>query len=115
MSRTGSLVFHGSSELINGEWYPSRRYCDDKEKLSKAKTVNPGDIIINRIGRYARYWCVCKDEAFVSDCLIVIKSSDMDSVCNKLNKNTVGGRLNISTKGVTTQFITKNDVCKILY
>lgn len=114
MSKKGRLVLHSSSALINGEWYPSTRYCNDNEKLLKAKTVSPGDIIVNRIGRFARHWCVCKKEAYVSDCLIVIRSDNISTIYDKLCDATTEGRLNISTKGVATRYITMKDIKKLL-
>lgn len=114
MSATGRKVFHSSSIVVNGEWYPSIRYCDNKEILQKAKLVKPGDVIVNRIGRFANYWCISKEEAIVSDCLIVIKASEISDVYDNLLKNSTNGRLNISTKGVTTKYITLKDILELL-
>ncbi len=113
MSNTGRKVFHNSSKIINGEWHPSVRYCDDDDKLRKAKKVRPGDIIVNRVGRYARYWYICKEEAYVSDCLIVIKRDKKTSVYDSLMDNTIEGQLNISKKGVATRYITIKDLRNI--
>lgn len=114
MSEAGTKVLHSSSIVVNGEWHPSIRYCDDQKKLKKAKVVKPGDIIVNRIGRFANYWCISKEEAMVSDCLIVIKTSEKSDVYAKLSKNSTNGRLNISTKGVTTKYITQKDILELL-
>ncbi len=113
MSATGRKVLHNSSIVENGEWRPSVRYCDDNEKLQKAKVVKPGDVIVNRVGRFANYWCISKDEAIVSDCLIVIRASEID-VYDSLLKNSTNGRLNISPKGVTTKYITLRDILELL-
>lgn len=114
MGMTGTKVLHSSSIIVDGEWQPSVRYCNDEEKLQKAKVVKPGDILVNRVGRFANYWCISKDEAVVSDCLIVIKASEMSDVYDKLSKNSTNGRLNISTKGVATKYITMGDILKLL-
>ena len=114
MSVAGKKVLHSSSIMVNGEWYPSIRYCDNQEKLKKAKVVKPGDVIVNRVGRFANYWCISKEEAIVSDCLIVIRASEPSDVYDNLSKNSTNGRLNISTKGVTTKYITSKDILELL-
>lgn len=114
MSGTGRKVLHSSSIIIDGKWYPSIRYCDNQEKLKKAKVVKPGDIIINRIGRFANYWCVSKDEAFVSDCLIIIRQSKETDIYDCLFRNSIDGKLNIEIKGVTTKYVTQKDILKLL-
>jgi len=114
MSEAGRKVLHSSSIVVNGEWCPSIRYCDNQEKLKKAKLVKPGDIIVNRVGRFANYWCISKEEAIVSDCLIVIKASELSDIYDNLLKNSTNGRLNISTKGVTTKYITLKDILELL-
>lgn len=114
MSETGRKVLHSSSLIIDGEWCPSVRYCNDREKLQKAKTVKPGDVIVNRVGRFATFWCISKEEALVSDCLIVIKTSEKLDIYDSLLKNSTDGRLNILTKGVTTKYITLGDIMELL-
>jgi hypothetical protein len=114
MSATGTMVLHSSSCIIDGEWCPSVRYCNDKEKIQKAKTVRPGDVIVNRVGRFAAFWCISKEEALVSDCLIIIKASKMQDIYDDLLKNTTDGKLNILTKGVTTKYITVGDILELL-
>ncbi len=114
MGAVGTRVFHSSSIVIDGVWQPSVRYCNDKKKVQKAKAVEPGDIIVNRVGRFANYWCISKEDAIISDCLIVIKSSGRPDIYENLLKNSTNGRLNISTKGVTTKYITMGDILELL-
>ncbi len=114
MSETGKKVLHSSSRVVNGEWYPSIRFCNNTEKLIKAKIVKPGDIIVNRVGRFAKYWCVSKEEAIVSDCLIVIKKEEVSDIYEKVFCNSTNGKLNILTKGVTTRYITVKDILELL-
>lgn len=114
MSNSGAKVFHCSSIIKDGLWKPSIRYCDDEEIIENAKVVMPGDIIINRVGRYANYWCMCTEKGVLSDCLIGIKKSDKYNVYEQLDKNSTNGRLNINTKGVTTQYVTIGDICNLL-
>lgn len=114
MSETGRKVFHSSSLIVDGKWCPSVRYCDDEEKLKKAKMVKPGDVIVNRVGRFATFWCISEEEALVSDCLIIIKASEMSDIYSRLSKNSIDGRLNILTKGVTIKYITVGDILELL-
>ena len=114
MSKTGKKVFHCSSKVHDGKWEPSVRYCDDKEKIKNAKLVFPGDIIINRVGRCAKYWCVSKEKAMVSDCLIVVRKAQNINIYEKMMMNSTDGSLNISTKGVATKYITMSDVLELL-
>lgn len=113
MSETGKKVLHCSSIVTNGEWNPSIRYCNDREKIEKAKVVKPGDVIVNRVGRFANYWCISKEEAMVSDCLIVIKTSEKNNLYEELLRNSTNGKLNILTKGVTTKYITLKDILEL--
>lgn len=114
MSATGRKVLHSSSLIVDGKWCPSVRYCNDKEKLQKAKIVKPGDVIVNRVGKFAAFWCISKEEGLVSDCLIIIKASEMLDIYDRLLKNSTDGRLNILTKGVTTKYITVGDILELL-
>lgn len=114
MGNTGTRVFHCSSTTNGGAWKPSIRYCDDKDILSKAKMALPGDIIVNRIGRYAAYWCVCRERIRISDCLIVIRETEKDSIYQRIIRNSTNGKLNISPRGVTTRYITINDILGML-
>lgn len=113
-SERGSKVFHNSSVIENGIWKPSVRYCQDEKYLEKAKMVWPGDIIINRVGRFAKYWCISEECGFVSDCLIVIRENQNSEIFNKLQKHSNNNRLNIQTKGVSTKYITMRDVLSLL-
>lgn len=114
MSKTGTKVFHCSSMMKDGTWEPSVRYCDDEVRLKNAKIAMPGDIIVNRIGRYANYWCVCKEKGIISDCLIVVRETENRDVYNCMINNSTNGRLNIDTRGVTTNYITISDIVGIL-
>ena len=114
MSMNGVKVFHSSSVFIDNKWQPSIRFCDDEKIIKNAKKVEIGDIIINRIGRYAGYWCISQDEAFVSDNLIVIKALNRQEIYNALLKKTTDGMLNVETRGVATKYITLRDILELL-
>lgn len=113
-SGTGIEIYHSSSIIKDGVWQPSLRYCNDKKYLNKSKTVMPGDIIVNRVGKSAGYWCLNKKEGIVSDCLFVVRASDDTDICSRLLRNTIEGRLNIAVRGVTTKYVTKRDILDLL-
>lgn len=114
-SKQGKIVLHCSSCSNECGWAPSVRYCNDLEKLKNAKKALVGDIIINRIGRHAGYWCKAKTNSYVSDCLFVIRNTDKtNNIYNKLNSNSVNGKLNVKVKGVTTHYITMHDIRGVL-
>ena len=85
-----------------------------KKKLEMAKIAEPGDIIINRIGRCANYWCICEERGVVSDCLIVVKTMGKKDIYNHIMNNSTGKRLNIAVRGVTTKFVALSDILEIL-
>ena len=114
MSKTGTKIFHSSSLVRDGKWKPSIRYCDDQEQIKKSRIVYPGDIIINRIGKCAKYWCVNKEKCIISDCLIAIRKSNKVDVYAQLMKNSKNGQLDISTKGVAAKYITMKDILELL-
>ncbi len=113
-SKQGEMVFHCSSIIKNNNWVPSIKFCNSSEKIRKAKKVFPGDIIVNRIGRFAGYWCVSTKEGYISDCLFVVKPAEKFDICKKLKEKSKKGRLKINLRGVTTNYITMNDVLNIL-
>lgn len=114
MSQIGTKVYHSSSNIQDGVWKPSVRYCNDEKVIQKAKMVMPGDIIVNRVGRCARYWCISKSKGLVSDCLIVIQAREKSQLYDRMEKNSTNSQLNIDTKGVTTKYITMRDVLDLL-
>ena len=109
----GKKVFHNSSSIINGQWCPSIRYCDKEGLLAKSRKADVGDIIINRIGRCAGYWTTCNEEAFVSDCIIVIKKNDKLDINKKLSENSVDGKLSVNVYGLTTKYITIKNILSL--
>ncbi len=105
-----NIVLHCSSTIEKGKWRPSVRYTNKPIKIK----AEDGDILINRIGRGAGYWCINdRDNVGVSDCLFVIKNTNKDLI-KKLCDNTVEGKLNISARGVSTMYITQADICSII-
>lgn len=113
-SGTGIEVYHNSSIIRDGIWRPSLRYCNDKKYLDKSQTAMPGDIIVNRVGKSAGYWCLNEKECIVSDCLFVVRASGSTDICSRLIQNSIRGRLNVAVRGVTTKYITKRDILDLL-
>ena len=110
MNSGENIVLHCSSNYEKGEWIPSIRYT----KQSKGVRANSGDILINRIGRGAGYWCInSMNDVRVSDCIFVLKNNQ-DNIVKKLCDNTKHGKLNVQMRGVSTAYITQADICKII-
>lgn len=108
-SDTGDEILHCSSLFSRDCWRPSLRYCNGS-LLSQKKYAKRGDIIINRIGRSAGYWCIYHGKKrLISDCLIVIPSPS-PLTTEKIQTNSVHNRLSIPLRGVSTPYITMEDV-----
>lgn len=112
-SKTGDAILHCSSTFINGEWRPGVRYCVGIN-TSQKKHLHHGDIVINRIGRCAGYWSIYTGtQKLISDCLIVIKEPSFATV-ETLKKHSEQGKLQIPLRGVSTPYITIDDVRLLL-
>jgi Type I restriction-modification system methyltransferase subunit len=108
-SDNGNKVLHCGVCDSGKEWRPSLRFC----RTNVGKKAKQGDIIINRIGKSAGYWCVNdEEEILVSDCIIVIKS-ESDYLIKKLEEQSENHRLKIPVYGTTTQYITVEDIKKL--
>lgn len=112
-SKTGDVILHCSSTFVNNSWMPGLRYCTGT-KASQRKYLNHGDIVINRIGRCAGYWSVYTGmQKLISDCLIVVKEPS-DATIEALRNHSENGRLQIPLRGVSTPYITIDDVRSLL-
>lgn len=103
----GKTIFHCAAKK-DGNWLPSVRYYCESKRAIKA---NKGDVIINRIGKAAGYWCVNKkNNVTISDCLLLLRnaSKEMLEILEKNSDN--NGRLSVPLHGVTTLYITAEDV-----
>lgn len=110
MDTGDNVVLHCSSIYEGGEWKPSIRYTDQSSNIR----AEYGDILVNRIGKGAGYWCINQmHNVEVSDCLYVIKNIK-EEIIKKLCDNTVGGKLNITKRGVSTMYITQADICHVI-
>ena len=108
-SDDGNRVLHCGVCESGKEWKPSVRFCH----TNVGKKAKQGDIIINRIGKSAGYWCVNEEEEIlVSDCIIVIKSEG-ESLIKNLVEQSDHHRLRIPIYGTTTQYITVEDIKKL--
>lgn len=106
----GQEILHCAAKK-NGKWLPSVRYYNETKSTKNAIKANKGDIIINRIGRDAGYWHINeRDNVTISDCLLVLKSATK-TMLEVLEKNSDNnGRLLVPLRGVTTSYITAEDV-----
>lgn len=110
----GQSVFHCAAKK-DGKWLPSVRYYNETKIKRNVIKANKGDVIINRIGRAAGYWYVNEqDNVTISDCLLVLKNAT-NAMLEVLEKNSDNnGRLLVPLRGVTTSYITAEDV-KVLF
>lgn len=115
MSTEGEKVLHCSNQVISNRWTPGVRYCKDAERLQRCHKAQKGDIVINRIGKYAGYWTVCKEEVYISDCLIAFRAKDGSSLYSLFCKHSEDGRVCVPLKGVSVRYISAEDVTNILY
>lgn len=106
----GQTIFHCAAKK-DGKWFPSVRYYNETESKKKSIKANKGDAIINRIGRSAGYWYINdQDNVSISDCLLVLKITS-ETMLDVLKKNSDSdGRLLIPLRGVTTSYVTAEDV-----
>ena len=112
-SKKGYSVLHCSSTFTNGIWQPSIRKCKGI-KESQKKYAEPGDVIINRVGRNAAAWSIyAGPKRLISDCIIVIKHPDA-SLQEKLRKYSIGGILQVSKLGVSTPYVSSTEISNLL-
>lgn len=109
----GNVVLHCGKKSKEG-WLPSRRYYDASKTGKNEIVVQKGDVLVNRIGKAAGYWCISKfDNVLISDCLLVIKNTTQE-IINILKKNSdCEGRLMIPLRGVATSYITREDLVSL--
>lgn len=106
---TGDEILHCSSSFYRNHWHPGIRQCD-VSTIAHPKFAKRGDVIINRIGRSAGYWCLYHGKKrLVSDCIIVISSPSKDTIAT-LQKISNNYRLLVPLRGVSTQYITMADI-----
>lgn len=112
-TKTGTPLLHCSNNVTAGVWTPSIKRCG-KIKSIQEKFAEPGDIIINRIGKCAAAWAIYAGEkCLISDCIIVIKKPT-EATIEKLNRFSIAGRLQIPRLGVATPYVTSKDVISLL-
>jgi methyltransferase small domain len=112
-SETGEEILHCSSIFIENRWSPGIRHCSEL-KSSERKYLKQGDVVVNRIGRCAGYWSVYTGvQKLVSDCLIIIKDPTNTTI-KELEAHSESGRLKIPLRGVSTPYITIDDIRRVL-
>jgi len=110
----GEKVFHNASK---GEksWMPSVRYYDKKKVNTRIIKANKGDILVNRVGKGAGFWCQnLRRDTAVSDCIIVVENTSNDLIKIFLENSSENGRLRIPLRGVATLYITAEDIKSII-
>ena len=112
-SSAGTHILHCSSSFEGGNWVPSERRCVDYPK-ENLKYADCGDVIINRIGKYAGYWSKYSGKKIlVSDCLIVVRGdSNLDGFLKEKSNN---GRLSVPIRGIATKYISMNDLLDMYF
>lgn len=106
---TGDEILHCSSTFYRSYWRPCIRKCNGST-VAHPKFAKRGDIVINRIGRSAGYWCIYHEKKrLVSDCIIVI-SSPSKEIVELIQTISDKNRLNVPLRGVSTQYITMEDI-----
>ncbi len=112
--KKGKMVFHCATK-IGTIWKPSVRYYDTKTVSSKVVKAQKGDILINRVGKGVGYWCQnTVSDIAVSDCIIVVENKFDDLVERFMKNSTADGRLKVPIHGVATQYLTAQDIKKMI-
>ncbi len=114
LTKEGLKVLHCSSNISENAWKPATRYCNDNSKITRCNKTQPGDIIVNRVGKCAGYWYVNIEDAYISDCLIVFRSAKQKELLRGFEENSINGKLNIPVKGVSTRYISASDIKAII-
>lgn len=105
----GQAILHCAAKKSE-QWIPSVRYYDASTE-KKTVIARRGDVLINRIGRDAGYWNVNEiDEISVSDCLLVLPNITKKMLQTLKSNSDDNGRLKIPVRGVSTSYVTAEDV-----
>ena len=117
-SRGRTKVVHcGGKSSVHG--YVIRRCYNSISRQKNQRWIQPGDIIVSRIGRMAGMASIYKESepAIITDCIYCLKFSDIDYY-KKIRSKILSGEFNIHSKslarGLGAQYITKQDLYKIL-
>lgn len=115
-SKDGIPVLHIAAPKLNGtQWVPGIRKFSSAKLQDNIPFAESGDIIIGRVGRSAGFWCKYSGPKLViSDCLIVVRSSDPDKTVRLLQKVSEGQRLTSILRGVTTSYLTQKDIASFI-
>lgn len=110
----GDIVLHNTKEMkCSCKWQPSIRYYNSKNLI--CNRARKGDILINRIGKAAGYWCSNTIEGvIVSDCIIVVVNTikDLDKIF--FDNSDKDGRLKVPIRGLATPYVTAQDIKNII-
>ncbi len=107
------MVLHCTGKCETDSWRPAVRYVKRNFSCQSRRQVKKGDIIICRIGKAAGYWCRNPyEEALISDCILAIPYKT--EVAEKLNQFSKSGKLDVPIRGVSTRYITAEDIKRLL-
>ena len=108
---TGIPVLHSSAAYVCSKyWEAGVRFIEEQKGLCSLPFVQNNDILINRVGRSAGYWCIYRGEdTIISDCLIVVRSEQTLNMIKIFKKHSNEGRLLHLVKGLTTKYISQKD------
>ena len=71
--------------------------------------------MIQRVGKGVGYWCQnTVSDIAVSDCIIVVENKFDDLVERFMKNSTADGRLKVPIHGVATQYLTAQDIKKMI-
>ncbi len=113
-NKLGHPVIHNGT-IANGNLKLEKiRFLN--EAIPRMEYVEPGDIVINRVGKSIGQFALINDEEkkyLSSDCVLIIRPANQETrnlLINKLNST----NFKEFKKGVTTKYITKNDIYKLM-
>ena len=112
---SGSKVLHCAAKK-DGPWEPSIRYYDSQLLDRNVVLANQDDVLVNRIGKAAGFWCVnTHDSIPISDCIIVLRNPSPETIATLKASSQADGRLNVPIRGLSTPYISSEDVINLLH
>lgn len=111
----GRRIYHCSSKK-RLKWKPAIKYYAHYKSDKNIVKARKGDVIINRVGRDAGYWCInMGNEIPISDCLIIVSNATQEQIRVLVENSDADGRLIIPIRGVAVSYITVRDIKFLLH
>lgn len=112
---SGSKVLHCAAKK-EGPWEPSIRYYDSQLVERNVVLANQNDVLVNRIGKAAGFWCIhAHDPIPVSDCIIIVRDPSPQTIAALEASSQADGRLNVPIRGLSTPYISSEDILNLLH